>query len=324
MHHFLVFVIVICLALYGVHTHFLVVLLERGQILAGLREFTLLHTLANVPGKRTQSRTPINELDGALGLDSGDGSIDIFRHNISAVQHAASHVFSVTRVAFDHLVSRLEAGIGDLSDAGAGATTKRVEDEESLQASAHVGELADTVQHHIHDLLANGVVTASVVVGGIFLARDQLLRVEKLAVSSSTHLICTSGLEVDEDSSRYMFACARLTEECVEAVIAAANRLVGGHLTIGLDTVLQAVQLPACIADLYAGLANVDGDAFTLQHNRRKICERKVVGCCSRQCLATRHGSNGSVSERHSHSLLCCSAPAVGAAVRSCLEGGEP
>ena len=35
------------------------------------------------------------------------------------------------------------------------------------------------------------------------------------------------------------------------------------HLTIGLDAVLEAVQLPAGITNLDTGLADVDGDDFT-------------------------------------------------------------
>jgi hypothetical protein len=34
-------------------------------------------------------------------------------------------------------------------------------------------------------------------------------------------------------------------------------------LAIGLDAVLEAVELPASIADLNASLADVDGDYFT-------------------------------------------------------------
>ena len=56
----------------------------------------------------------------------------------------------------------------------------------------------------------------------------------------------------------------RLAEECVEGVIPPSDGLVGGHLSVRLDAVLQAVQLPAGIADLAAGLAYVDGDALTL------------------------------------------------------------
>ena len=44
-----------------------------------------------------------------------DGSIDILRNNISSVQHAAGHVFSVTGVTLDHLVAWFKASIGHLS-----------------------------------------------------------------------------------------------------------------------------------------------------------------------------------------------------------------
>ena len=61
-------------------------------------------------------RAPVDELDGALRLDGGDGSVDILRHNVTTVQHAAGHVFAVTRVALHHLVGWLEAGVGDLGN----------------------------------------------------------------------------------------------------------------------------------------------------------------------------------------------------------------
>ena len=74
-------------------------------------------------------------------------------------------------------------------EAGAGAATEGVEDEEALQTRALVSQLADAVQNQVHDLLANGVVTTGVVVGGILFASDKLLRVEELSVYSSSHLI---------------------------------------------------------------------------------------------------------------------------------------
>ena len=73
-----------------------------------------------------------------------------------------------------------------------------------------------------------------------------------------------SRLQVDEDSAGNVFAGAGLAEECVEAVISATNSLVRGHLAVGLDAVLKAVELPAGIADLDSGLSNVDGDALAL------------------------------------------------------------
>lgn len=49
-----------------------------------------------------------------------------------------------------------------------------------------------------------------------------------------------------------MLARAGLREEGVEGIIAAANGLVGGHLPVRLDAMLQAVQLPAGVTDLDA------------------------------------------------------------------------
>merc|ERR1719187_2300093 len=62
------------------------------------------------------SGTPVNKLDRALGLDGGNGSVDVFRNNISTVQETASHVFTMTRITFYHLVSRFEASISDFSN----------------------------------------------------------------------------------------------------------------------------------------------------------------------------------------------------------------
>jgi hypothetical protein len=111
-------------------------------------------------------------------------------------------------VGFDHSSGDLRGGVdGELElgllsvidgqtfhqqggESRAGAASERVEDEETLQTGALVSQLADAVKHQIDDLLSNGVVASGVVVGGIFLASDQLLRVEKLTVCSSTDLIC--------------------------------------------------------------------------------------------------------------------------------------
>merc|ERR1711962_1361429 len=59
-------------------------------------------------------RTPVHKMDGPLCLDGGNSCIDILGDDIASIQHAAGHVLSVTRVTLDHLVGRLEAGVGDL------------------------------------------------------------------------------------------------------------------------------------------------------------------------------------------------------------------
>jgi hypothetical protein len=60
-----------------------------------------------------------------------------------------------------------------------------------------------------------------------------------------------------------MFPCPSLTEECVEGVVTIPDGLVTGHLSIRLDSMLQAVQLPTSITDLTTGLSDVDRDTLT-------------------------------------------------------------
>ncbi|KAL0611588.1 Zinc finger protein [Plecturocebus cupreus] len=114
----------------------------------------------------------------------------------------------------------------------------------------YIYQLANPVQHEVNDLLADGVVPSGIVIGRIFLACDELLRVEELAVYKH----CPG----------HVLASTCLTEEGVEGVISSPNGLVTWHLAIGLDAVFQAVELPAGIANLDTSLANVDGDALTL------------------------------------------------------------
>ena len=48
------------------------------------------------------SGAPVDELDGSLGLDGGDGSVDILGDDITSVHEAASHVLSVSWVTLGH------------------------------------------------------------------------------------------------------------------------------------------------------------------------------------------------------------------------------
>eukprot|EP00043_Microstomoeca_roanoka_P004837 m.52137 g.52137 ORF g.52137 m.52137 type:complete len:469 (-) comp12680_c0_seq1:98-1504(-) len=348
------------------------------------------------------SGAPVDKLDGALGLDGGNGGIDVLGDDITTVEDAAGHVLAVTRIALDHLVGGLKAAVGNLSnrellvvgllgrddgsishqgevDTGVGhqvglelgqihvegtveaegssdgghnlsnqtvevgvsgalnvevatanvvdglviheesavrvleggvarqdrivglndsggdlgsrvdgklelgllaivdrealheeggktgtcTTTEGVEDQETLETGALVSELADSVKDNVNQLLADGVVTTGVVVGGIFLTRDELLGVEELTVGTGADLIDDGGLEIDKDGTGNVLASTSLGEKGVEGVIAVANSLVRGHLTIRLDTVLKAVQLPAGVTNLATGLTDVDGQNFT-------------------------------------------------------------
>jgi len=340
---------------------------------------------------------PVDELDGSLGFDGRDGGVDILWHNITSVEQAARHVFSVSWIAFDHLVGWLEASVSDfrngelfvvsflggddwsvggqwemdsrvwnqvglelgqinvqstiepqrsgdrgndLSDqpvqvgvgwsfdvqvssadivdgfvinhesavgvlqsgmggkdrvvwlddssgdlrcwvnselefrfftvvngksfhqqtgeTGSGTATKRVEDEESLETGALVSEFSGSVENQIDQFFADGVVTSSVVVSGIFFTSDQLFWMEKLSVSTSSNLVDNSWLQIDENSPWDVFTGTGFREKGVERIIAASDGLVAWHLSIWLDTVLEAVKLPAGVSHLDTTLADVN------------------------------------------------------------------
>ena len=78
------------------------------------------------------------------------------------------------------------------SESGSGATSKAVEDQETLESSALVSQLPDAVKDKINDLLSDGVVSTGIVVGSILLASDELLRMEQLAICASADLICNN------------------------------------------------------------------------------------------------------------------------------------
>jgi len=346
---------------------------------------------------------PVDELDGSLGLDGGDGGVDVLGDDISSVQHAASHVFTVSGIALDHLVGWLEASVGDFGDGqllvvgflggddwsvgdqwevnprvwdqvglelgqvnvqgtvesegrgdggddltdqpvqvgvswsldvqvssadivdgfvinhestvgvleggmggedgvvwldngggdlrrwvdgefelgffavvngqslhqqgsetGSGTTTEGVEDEETLKTGTLIGQLSDSVEYQVDDLFTDGVVTSRVVVSGILLTGDQLFGVEELSVGTGSDLVDDGWLEIDEHSSWDVLAGTGFGEKGVERVVAATDGFVGRHLSIWLDTVLEAVEFPTGVTDLDTGLSDVDRD--TLSH----------------------------------------------------------
>lgn len=71
-------------------------------------------------------------------------------------------------------------------------------------------------------------------------------------------------LQINENRSWNVFSRPGLGEEGVEGVVSPSDRLVTWHLSVRLDTVLQAVQLPARISDLHSGLTDMNTDALAL------------------------------------------------------------
>jgi len=144
------------------------------------------------------------------------------------------------------------------SETGSGTSTNSVEDEETLETSALISELSDSVEAEINDLTSDGVVTSGEVVGGILLSGDELLGVEELSVGSGSDLIDNGGLKIEEDGSGDVLTGTSLGEEGVESIITTTDGFVGWHLTIWLNTVLKAEELPAGVTDLDTSLTDVD------------------------------------------------------------------
>lgn len=59
-------------------------------------------------------RTPIDETNCLLALDVSNCEINFCRFDIASIEHATANVFAFSRVAFDKLWVRMEAGVGDL------------------------------------------------------------------------------------------------------------------------------------------------------------------------------------------------------------------
>lgn len=157
------------------------------------------------------------------------------------------------------------------TETGAGTTTNGVEDEEALETGALIGELSDSVEAEINDFLTNGVVTTGEVVGGIFLTGDELLGVEELSVGAGSDFIDNGGLEIEENAAGNVLACTSLGEEGVESVVTTTDGLIGWHLTVRLDSVLKAEELPAGVTNLDTGLTDVDRNDLTHDDVKMKV-----------------------------------------------------
>jgi len=62
------------------------------------------------------SGAPVDELNGSLGLDGGNSSIDIFGDDVTSVEHGAGHILSVSGITFGHHIGWFESGVGDFSN----------------------------------------------------------------------------------------------------------------------------------------------------------------------------------------------------------------
>jgi len=144
------------------------------------------------------------------------------------------------------------------SESGSGTTSDGVEYHESLETGTVVSEFSDSVEAEINDFLTDGVVTTGEIVGGIFFTGDQLFGVEQLSVGTGSNLIDDGGFQIEEHTSGDVLTSTSFREKGVEGIISSSDGLIRGHLSIRLDSVLEAEELPASVTDLNTGLSDVN------------------------------------------------------------------
>jgi hypothetical protein len=102
-------------------------------------------------------------------------------------------------------------------------------------------DTSDAVNDVVNHLLADGIVTTSIVVGGILLSADEKLGVEELAVSTGADLVDRGRVKVDEDGSGNMLATAGLSEEGLKRSSITDVLGVGIRATVSSEAVLEEV-----------------------------------------------------------------------------------
>ena len=86
---------------------------------------------------------------------------------------------------------------------------------------------------------------------------------EQLSVGTGSNLINDGWFEIEEDGSWDVFTSTSFGEEGVESIVTTTDRFIGWHLTVRLDSVLEAEELPAGVTNLDTGLTDVDRNDFS-------------------------------------------------------------
>jgi hypothetical protein len=97
---------------------------------------------------------------------------------------------------------------------------------------------------------------------------------EQLSVGSGSDFINDSWFQIQEDSSWHVFSGSCFREEGVEGIITTSDGFIRWHLTIWLDTMLQAEELPAGVTDLDTALTNMNTNDFSHFLGEEKTIEK--------------------------------------------------
>ena len=96
-----------------------------------------------------------------------------------------------------------------------------------------VSQFPNSVQHEVNDLLASGVVPVGTVTSNVSLACNELLRVDKLVVSTIVNFMDDCSFHVYQHCPGHMLASTCLTEGGVEGVTSPTPQQRSYHLACG-------------------------------------------------------------------------------------------
>ena len=103
------------------------------------------------------------------------------------------------------------------------------------------------IQSSIQNLLANCVMSARIVIGGILLSTDQQLGVEQLAVITRANLVDGRGVKINEDGARDIFSASSFSENSVELARVVEGFRVRVRTSVFLETMLEEVPSPLLV-----------------------------------------------------------------------------
>jgi len=138
-----------------------------------------------------------------------------------------------------------------------------VEDQETLKGRAVISNTANLVDNGIDKLLANGVMSSSIVICSILFTANQVFRVEELSVFTSADFIDWGRVQINKDGSWYVFSSSSFGEEGFEgSVVYIVGFGVDGP--VWEETMFQKVQLPGAVTELDTSLSNMEMENLTM------------------------------------------------------------
>ena len=117
-------------------------------------------------------------------------------------------------------------------------------DDKPLKTCALLRHLPDTIENLVYLSSTDRIVSTSVVIGGVFLARDELFGVKELAVGARTNLICRRTKLINcLCRVAYMYMVGNVKNRGIYAVNATSEK---ADKLVPADYILHSIRTHSC------------------------------------------------------------------------------